>query len=356
MIIGIDARELEGKRTGVGRYLEGLLLYWSKLENKFTLFFIYEIPEIPILSSSNFKKVRVPFIFKGEGWLWEQIALPLVAKKEKIDILFSPSYTSPIFSSINRVLTIHDLSYFHNPLWFPLKERFRRRFFSRISAKISKRILTVSTFVRDEIEKRLRIEREKIDVIYHGVHPLFQSIRKKRENVILTVGAIFQRRNIPLLAESFASLKKDDWKLVIVGDNRTYPKMEIKEIIRKFDIENQVELQGYIGNEELLNLYNTSSIFVSLSEYEGFGLPVIEAMACGLPCILYYGHSYKELFDGSAYFIYNLSSYNVKMGINELIINQELREELSSKGMNTSKRFSLENCANKTLDSILKAK
>lgn len=354
MIIGIDARELEGKRTGVGRYLEGLLSEWSKIDQIFVLFFKDEIPGYSFLSSSNFKSILVPFPFRKEGWLWEQIALPVALRKEKVDILFSPSYSTSIIGKHRKVVVIHDLSYFRNPDWFSRKEGFRRRLFSKLSVKIAKKIITVSDFVKGEIEKKFKFKKEKIDVIYHGINPLFSFLGEKRENVILTVGAIFQRRNIPLLLESFSLLGRDEWRLIVVGDNRTYPRIKIDEIVKKMGLEERVKISGYIDDKELLRLYNISSIFVSLSEYEGFGLPVLEAMACGLPCLLFYGHSFKEIFADSAYFIYELNVENVKNAILELITNGKLRDEISFRGMENSKKFKIKDCAEKTLESILR--
>jgi glycosyltransferase involved in cell wall biosynthesis len=353
MIIGIDARELEGRRTGVGRYLEGLLIHWSKIDQNFVLFFKDEIPELPILNSRNFRKVLVPFFLKKEGWLWEQIALPIALRREKVDILFSPSYSTSLFGRQRKIVVIHDLSYFRNPSWFSMKEGFRRRLFSRISMRVARKVITVSNFIKDEIEGRFGFTKGKVDVIYHGVNPLFHFQNEKREKIILTVGAIFQRRNIPLLIESFSMLGIDDWKLIIVGENRTYPKINIEDIVKKMGMDKLVSLIGYINDEELLRLYNISSIFVSLSEYEGFGLPVLEAMACGLPCLLFNGHSYKELFSGFSYFVNELSSNVVKEGLCELIKDEKLRDGLSLKGLEGSKKFTLKDCAMNTLRSIL---
>lgn len=352
MKIGVDARELEGKRTGVGRYLENLLSFWSKKEQEFVLFFKDEIPELPVLSSPNFKKVLLPFLRK-EGWLWEQVALPYGIKRENIETFFSPSYSIPLRGKVKKIVVIHDLSYFRNPKWFSKKEGFRRRLFSRLSMEKAHKIITVSNFVKDEMERKFEFTKGKVEVIYHGVNSFFSFLGKKREKIILTVGAIFQRRNIPLLLEGFKLIKRDDWKLVIVGDNRTYPRVDIELIVKKMKMDDRVKIVGHINDEELLELYNISSIFVSLSEYEGFGLPVLEAMACGLPCILFNGHSYKELFSESAYFINELSPEDVRNGINELIMDERLREELSRKGLEHSKNFSLEKCAKKTLDKIL---
>ncbi len=353
MIIGIDARELEGKRTGLGRYLEGLLSFWSKKDIQFVLFFKDEIPELPFLSSPNFKKILVPFFLRREGWLWEQLALPIALKKEKVEILFSPSYSTSFLSKQKKIVVLHDVSFFRNPSWFSLKEGLKRRLFSKISVRIAKKIITVSNFVKAEIEEKFRFARGKIDFIYHGVNPYFHFLSEKKENIILTVGAIFQRRNIPLLLEGFSMLGRDDWRLIIVGENRTYPKVNINDLVAKMGVEKKVKIFGYISDAELLKLYNISSIFVSLSEYEGFGLPVLEAMTCGIPCLLFNGHSYRELFHDSAYFINELSPERVGKGINELIINEKLREELSQKGLSHSKKFTLENCAEKTLESIL---
>ncbi|MGQ9618710.1 MAG: glycosyltransferase family 4 protein [Candidatus Aminicenantia bacterium] len=355
MIIGIDARELEGKRTGVGRYLEGLLSFWAKMDMEFVLFFKDEIPEIPVISSKNFKRVLVPFFLKREGWLWEQIALPLYSEKEGINVLFSPSYTAPFFGRFKKILTIHDLSYVKRPDWFSMKEGFRRRFFTKISIRRVERVITVSEFVKDEIMRKYILPHEKVDVIYHGVNPIFRVLNKEKEKFILSVGAIFQRRNIPLLLEALSFLEREDWKLKIVGENRTYPRIDIKEIVKKMRLNQNVEILGYVSDQELLELYNISSIFVSLSEYEGFGLPILEAMACGLPCVLFYGHSYKELFEGAAYFVKELSFKTVKDKIEELIEKEELRKELSEKGLNLARNFSLQTCAEKTIDCILKA-
>ncbi|MEW6455368.1 MAG: glycosyltransferase family 1 protein [Acidobacteriota bacterium] len=357
MRIGIDSRELEGNPTGVGRYLEGLLKNWASLNIEFFLFFRNEIPELKFLDSPNFEKILVKK--KTKNWVWEQVGILNIINKLNLDLYFSPSYSIPLLTSVPTAFALHDLSFEYNRKWFNKKEGFKRRFLAKYSSKKAKTIFTGTDFIKNEIIKHYKTEEKKIRVIPYGVKPIFHfkeyiDLEKGKGKTILTVGALFQRRNIPLLLKSFRKIieKNPDVTLKIIGENRTFPKIDFKRICEDLGIEKKVYFIEYLQDEDLVKQYYTSDLFVSLSEYEGFGFPVLEALACGLPALLYKNLCYLEIFKDVAFFVEKMNPSEISSQILE-ILNMKLGTERRKEIAEYTKGFSWENTARKTISSLL---
>jgi len=277
MRIAIDARELHGKPTGVGRLLGNLLEEWSRMPAAQPHQFIQLAPE---------QRSR-------SGTLWEQFVLPRVARQAAADVLFSPAYSGPVFSSIPMVVAIHDVSFAAHPEWFTWREGLRRRTTARLAARAAERVITISEFSKREIVSRLGIEPSKILVAYPGVTSLTGSASANVKGspnrcTVLFVGSIFNRRHIPELIEGFAVLARSrpEVQLEIVGENRTTPRINVDALVHATGITDRIHLRSYVADHELRQLYADASAFVFLSEYEGFGLTPLEALASGLPLLL----------------------------------------------------------------------
>src|SRR4051812_8435143 len=166
MRIGIDARELAGHVTGVGRYLGGLLREWAVGPDvhEFILY-AHDEPHAPIDS----RRIRYRQIPGPPGTWWEQVRLPPVATRDHLDLFFAPAYTRPLLLDIPTVVTIHDLSYAAHPEWFRVREGMRRRWLTGRSASSARSVITVSEFSKREIVERLRISPDRVHVIPQGV-------------------------------------------------------------------------------------------------------------------------------------------------------------------------------------------
>jgi len=379
MLIGIDARSLEGNRTGVGRYLLNLLKEWTdrsfatlRMTNnaRFILYFKNEIPtDLPRSDFFEFKLLNIASNAKFIHW-----NLPRMAEKDKADVLFCPEYVAPLCYKGKIALTLHDIVYEAHPEWFKWKspaDKILLKWVSKKSAQKAEIVFTISEFSRQEIMEHFRIDSEKIVLTYLGVDPKFstagffendqQKIKEKYglEKFILSVGSIFDRRHLPEIIETFAknAAARNDWRFLIVGQDRTLKK-NIDEIIKKKNESlgrEAIARIDFADDSDLKLLYNACAFFIYLSDYEGFGLPPLEAMASGAPVITSSAASLKEVAGGAAILIRdNSNSEEIGLAMKSLMEDENLRRELSKKGKEQAAKFSWKECARITLEALMK--
>ncbi|HEX7139994.1 MAG TPA: glycosyltransferase family 1 protein [Vicinamibacterales bacterium] len=292
MRIGIDAREIGGRATGVGRYLGGLIREWTgSREARRHEFVLYAPGDFALaVDTRHFATRRI----KGAGGtFWEQVQLPQAIARDHLDIWFSPAYSMPLRLRIPAVVAIHDLSFVAHPEWFRVREGARRRLLSRHSAEKARAVVTISEFSRGELIERLGLPGGKIHVIPPGIeHPVktnpTNSSARICPNRVLFVGSIFNRRHVPDLVRAFAAIARrhEDAALDIVGDNRSHPRENIRRVIAAEQLERRVRWHQYVSDAHLQELYSAARAFAFLSEYEGLGLPPLEALAAGIPPVL----------------------------------------------------------------------
>ena len=296
MRVGIDARELAGRPTGVGRYLAGLVTEWGAADRaRRHEFVLYAQDEIAIRLDTHRFATRI--VAGSGGTAWEQIRLPAAALKDHLDVWFSPAYSLPLRIDLPAVVAIHDVSFAAHPEWFRLREGARQRFMVRKSAQRARTIVTISEFSKREIVEHLAVAAEKVHVIPPGVNlnpvNLVNPTLANRANPanpanLLYVGSIFTRRHVPELIRAFAPIARAhaDATLDLVGDNRSYPYENLTRTIAAEGLERQVRWHTYAPDEELRRLYRNARAFAFLSEYEGLGLTPLEALAAGVPPVL----------------------------------------------------------------------
>src|SRR4029078_4620117 len=196
MRIAIDARELAGRPTGVGRYLAELLRGWDDLAGAHAHEFILCAPG-PVAPPASLPSKLV--IAPGAGTAWEQLTLPRLVARARADVLFAPGYTGPLLSRTPMVATVHDVSFAAHPEWFSWREGLRRRVLTRSTTRKASRIITVSDFSKQEIVRHLGAPQKKIEVIYSGVTPIAAQAHPHADggDTVLFVGSLFNRRHIP---------------------------------------------------------------------------------------------------------------------------------------------------------------
>ena len=304
MRIGIDARELCGRSTGVGRYLSGLLLEWARGRAGAHDFLLYA-PEA-IALPLDARKFRARIVPGKPGTWWEQVTLPREASADSLDVWFAPGYTAPLRLGVPIVVAIHDLSFVAHPEWFTIREGARRRWLVRQTAAAAAAVITISEFSRRELIERLDVGAARIHVVPPGVgvggsglgagYPAASPQRPTAGPQppapapfrVLYVGSIFNRRHVVDLIRGFAAIarKRSDVALDIVGDNRSYPHQDLRATIAGEAVADCVQWHEYVDDAELHAMYARARAFAFLSEYEGLGLTPLEALAAGVPPLL----------------------------------------------------------------------
>ena len=352
MRIGVDARELCGKPTGVGRYLSGLLREWSRNEAAATHTFIL-YANAPL--STAMSKARLRVVPGSAGTVWEQISLPPATRHDELDVFFAPAYTSPLSLNIPIVLTVHDISFVAHPEWFHWKEGLRRRTLTRWSSRRANLVLTDSDVSRREIVSYFGLAPELVKCIYPGVIPLPSHAAGSREPVVLFVGSVLNRRHLPDLIRAFRPIARAHAaaRLEIVGDNRTFPHEDLPAVAATEGITTQVSIRPYVSDTELADLYARARAFAFLSEYEGFGLPPLEALSSGVPSVMLDTDIAREVCGDAAIYVPNGDRAAVTAALTRLLFDDETRRRVLEAGPAVLGRYSWPRAAAATLEALV---
>jgi glycosyltransferase involved in cell wall biosynthesis len=358
MRIGIDGNEANiGQRVGIGEYAFELLRQFS----------IYEVPDIKYqiyLRESPGEDLPK----EGENWqyrviglkrLWTQIALPLdlYSHKPRPDVFFTPTHYAPRFCPVPTAVSVMDLSYIHFPKLFRKKDLYQLKNWTAYSVKKAKRIFTISKATKDDIIAIYGVAEAKVVVTYPGIKMQKGSIKSRdflqrkyaiNGKYILFVGTLQPRKNISRLIEAFSMLGMKDITLVVAG-KRGWLFEDILSAPEKFGVNGRVLFLDFVPDEDLPTLYANAACFVLPSLYEGFGLPVLEAMRYGCPTIISKVSSLPEVGGEAALYIDPNDAWDLKEKIERLLTDEKLREYLIKKGKEQVKKFSWEKTTKETL-------
>jgi len=385
MRIAIDARELAGRPTGVGRFLGEILREWAHMPEAAEHEFVYCAPgeiagagagpkdpadarsEDPahgrIGRDEHPADLRRPHgetaIEGGSGTLWEQRVLPRLARRAGADVLFCPAYSGPVFGTLPLVVAIHDVSFAAHPEWFGWREGLRRRVVTRRAARRASRIITISEFSRREIVDHLGVPPAKVDVIYPGTSRLGpeRAADAARDPLVLFVGSIFNRRHVPETIRAFAKLARrhPDARFTIVGDNRTFPRMDLDAIIADAGQRERVLTRSYVRDAELADLYGRARAFVFLSDYEGFGLTPLEALASGIPIVVLDTAVSREVYGPAARYLAAPDPRLIEPALEAVLYDESVRSRLLDAAPAVVARYSWRACARGVLDVLVGA-
>jgi len=356
--IGIDGRELEGKATGVGRYLRSLLRRFVHQDRH--QFVIYSASPVALPIASPRLETRV--LPGGQPLIWEQRTLPAALRADRIDVLLSPAYSCPLAGSVPRVTAIHDLSFFARREEFGLVHGLRRRAMARLSARVSHSILACSAFTKGEIRRHLGdAAAAKTEVVLLGPDddlppgPGREAARAalgldEGAPYIVTVGTVLRRRNVSTLVRAVAFLREKHpaVRLGVVGENRSHPFEDLKALAASLGCESAVQVSGFVSDELVACHYAAADVAVFLSEYEGFGLPTLEAMSRGVPTLIANRGSLNELFSNGA-LVVEPDETSVADALTRVLSDSVTSADLRGKGLERAKSFSWERAAAQTL-------
>lgn len=354
---------LPEKVGGTETYSRGMIESLEKLdkENEFFIFCNRENFQSFKFKSKNFQKVFSPVkaSIRFLRILWEQAVLPIQAWFKKIDVLVSLGYVCPLFISCKSIVVIYDLNWFFHPEEFSFLEHIVWKTLVSLSAKRADYIITSSENSKNDISRVLKIPKEKISVVYGGIdRERFMLIKDKKkllaikkkygieDRFLLTVSASYHFKNLGKLIDSFylVSQKFPRLQLLVVGlSGRAKP--EILEKIKRHNLEKKVIVTGWVPDEDLPLLYSAAEACVHPSLYEGFGFPVLEAMACGCPVISSDAASLPELVGDASILVDAARSDDLAKGMKVVFESQSSARDLRRKGLERTKFFTWEKAA-----------
>ena len=369
MIIGVDAsRANRAAKTGTEWYSYNLILELAKIDSR-NRYFLYTPDKLGGEMSSLPDNFQEKVLNWPPKYLWTMLRLSWEMKRRAPDVLFVPAHIIPLVSPAKTVTTIMDVGFVSKPELYPQKELKYHNFGLRRAIKKASRILTISNFTKNEMVERCGIDPERIQVIYLGFDAgIFQPVDDRgkiattlkkykipsTDPYFIYVGRLEEKKNTPGLIEAFARFKKETGskcKLVLVG-SRGHNYEKAQALIKSHGLEKEVIETGWVEEEDLPVLLSAGLAFVFPSFYEGFGLPLLEAMSCQTPILAARAASIPEVAGGAASLFdpYDIPDMAKKM---EMIVNNEtLRVDLVQRGLNRVKEFSWEKCARETLQAI----
>jgi len=348
-------------RVGSGEFCFQLLLKLAKIDssNEYSVF-------LPIKPSSDMPKEtgKWKYVAFHSKKLWTLLGLSNKLKNYKLDVFFSPTHYLPLYTGVPSVISILDVSYLYFPNLFKKKDLYQLKLWGGYSIKKAKKIITISNSSKNDIIKMYGVNSDKVSVVYPGIK--IQNSEFKIQNMeelkkkfgisspyILFVGTLQPRKNIIRLIEAFSKLKDlrsktEDLSLVIVG-KKGWQFEDILNAPKKYNVENRVKFLDSVTDEDLPGIYKNALCFCLPSLYEGFGLPILEAMQYGCPVATSNVSSLPEA-GGEAALYFNPEDVDDIVRVLGLMIKDErLRNEMVKNGYEQVKKFSWDKTAKETI-------
>lgn len=327
-VYAIDARMIE--ESGIGTYIRMMLRtgrYSVALGNE------------EKIKKYDDNIIVIPFQEKIYG-IKEQIKYPCKRLKENgVTILHSPHYNVPLFWNRKLIVTIHDLIHLKFPQYLPCKGAYLYALFvMKFACVRANKIFTVSEFTKQDLQQTLHAQKDKIEVTYNTVEECFKKrnreetgyLREKynipEENkIVLYVGNIKPHKNLPALVRAFLTIRREDVNLVLVG--KQFDKNIANTLLTGIKKKNKIILTGAVLKDELIDWYNLADVFVFPSLYEGFGVPPLEAMACGTPVVCSTAASIPEIVGEAAIMVNPRDDISIRNGIEKVLFTMSYQDK-----------------------------
>jgi glycosyltransferase involved in cell wall biosynthesis len=376
--IGINALFLQKPTSGMGQHLlhllegldslEGMDQQYMLLAPRFRRAYTVRAPQL----SDRFREVEVVSALARLGenveqvW-WEQVGIVMAGAREKIDLLHCPYWSNPIWSPWPTVVTVHDVIQFVLPQY--AWRKISRVYFGLVSAgaQRAEAVITVSECSKRDIMKILGLPAERIHVIGNAVDTSFYPVRdawllanvRERYGIaqrfVLYFGGFDMRKNVPRVIEAYGQLPESlrrEYQLVIAGryqhlGHPLYP--DPRETVRRLDLERYVIFTGQIREQDKAPLYSAATVYAFPSLYEGFGMTVLEAMACGTPVVTSNVSALPEVVGDAGVLVDPYNTEAISQALAELLQSQAQRDELARRGLERARHFTWPQVADQTV-------
>jgi glycosyltransferase involved in cell wall biosynthesis len=359
--IGVNALYLiPGSVGGTEIYLRELLAALAEFDqiNEYLVFTNLETQSDLVPKQANFqwRPQAVHARFRPGRILWEQIILPIEAARYRLDVLFNPGFTAPVFATCRQVTVFHDLQHKRHPEYFRWFDLPFWRLLLWAAAHRSHRLIAVSEATRADLLHYYRIPKDRTAVVAHGVEPAFSRLdRSHTESYLLCVSTLHPHKNLLRLIRAYGR-KKRDYRLILAG-LRGFHTESIERLIEEMGLRESVQITGWIPREELYSLYARARAFVYPSLFEGFGMPVLEAMAAGIPVACSDIPTLHEVAGDAALFFNQLDEDAIGIAMDRLMSNAPgdtaLQERLAAAGRERARGFTWQRSAEQTLKVLL---
>ena len=364
--IGINAHLLSGRegyrRAGIHHYIHQLLNRLEQEEGNFH-FTVFTGKKAVLTAGpqTTIVHTRWPTERPLLRIVWEQLAWPLSAARRKLDLLHSMAFVTPILSPCPTIVTVYDLSFIYYPDRYPALRRSYLTSQTRRSCRAARRVVAISESGRQDVHRLFGVPLERIDVVKPGVGSVFcprpaaevETFRRREQlpgEIILHVGTLQPRKNIPVLIEAFARLQRSDLELVLVGGKGWYYE-EIYDRVKSLGLQRQVRFTGYVPDADLPLWYNAAAALVFPSIYEGFGMPVVQAMACGTPVIAANTSAIPEVTDQAARLFNSQDIAALSDHMTAVLEDPQLANTMREQGLIQARKFSWEQ-AGRDMDAV----
>jgi glycosyltransferase involved in cell wall biosynthesis len=367
MNILVDASQIPRNKGGVGVYAVGLVraLAAGASPHELTVLVQSDEHDFEGIESARVRLVKVPArIFRRLvcRFVLEQLLMPLILFWRRIDVIHSLHYSFPLFATrAKRVVTVHDLTFFRFPQLHTAFKRYYFKAFTRLAARIADRVITVSEGTRRDFMEVTGADPRKIRTVHLGRTELpdgwfrediLEAARKRfgiDGDYLLFVGTLEPRKNLQNLVRAYAALLKDGiaHRLVVVG-GEGWDCGALFALVRELGVHERVVFTGYVDERTKVHLLQGAALFAYPSIYEGFGIPVLEALSLGVPTITGTAPALSEVAGDAALRVDPHDADALYRGMKRLLKDESLRRELSAKALRRSKEFSWRKAAEKT--------
>jgi len=361
-LVAVNAHLLAGDATyrsaGISVYIAGLLRHLATVSDH--LRFHVLLGEGVLPDGVRLPTTRSRFLTRNplRRVMWEQAVLPSVLRRMGANLCHGPAFAVPLLSRCAQVVTLHDLSFLRHPKFFHRGNRLYLSLITRLSCHRAAAVIAVSNFTASEAVELLDLPSERVVTVYSGVsarfHPIleadvakFREVKGLPERFILYLGTLEPRKNLIRLVRAFSRLADPDLHLVLAGA-KGWSYGDIFKEVDRLGLQDLVHFPGFVPGAEQALWYNAARAFAYVSTYEGFGLPVIEALACGVPAVTSSTTSLPEAGGGGAIAVSPEDEAAIAEALHSAVTEETLRCELRQAGLAHAASFTWDHTALKT--------